>query len=598
VDIVEAIHPAASGIGVIVTDQIWVTFDREIDEISLSNGNIFVAGPDYDTWSGPDMQLWGDPPSSGAEADILESPALHGLLQASLSFQRLDVSTDALISGIDTVGSGLLYKTRVILTPNERLVPDTEYTVYLSGDEDSTDDTKTGILSRTVFDPVVGVGNTGNGSVTFIGPYIGLASSDTYHVTITTGGDNLSAWFSFYRDSDPTLIFGPFKARPAGVLLSDGVRAVFANGLYQSGDTWSVLVKEPDIFIGSISWPFKTGSGSIEIIPETLSTSVIATTTAGTAILASALSNFDVVRTSPLNLDTSLKPPLPTSTYPITVTFNQDIDAATVIPSGSVIVTIEPSAGISTDVTYPGEGAYGNLPFGCSVNKNILTITVASGIVSTNSLVDVLLTADLASSTGISLSDDYEFYFTTTYEPLYCSIRRLRLTAGQYMINIPDDALNLALHMASLEADERTWNKENVGDSFYHFVRSEWTCCRAAQIILANTIGGPGRPKAKKLGDLSVEYDTTYQNVQVPLDRIQQCLDKWEKELLAGGRQIQKPGYAVKGEYDIDRPTIGRSWLHTRDWLNTQTPAANMRVRPSISRRWRSVYGHRGWWER
>ena len=87
-------------------------------------------------------------------------------------------------------------------------------------------------------------------------------------------------------------------------------------------------------------------------------------------------------------------------------------------------------------------------------------------------------------------------------------------------------------------------------------------------------------------------------NVQIPLERMQQCLDKWDKELLAGGRQVQKPGYAVKGSLDIDRPSIGRSWLHTRDWLNTQTPAANMRVSPSISRRWRTVYGHRGWWER
>jgi hypothetical protein len=264
----------------------------------------------------------------------------------------------------------------------------------------------------------------------------------------------------------------------------------------------------------------------------------------------------------------------------------------------TVVASIEPTTGKSTDTQYPGEVAQDHLDYSLSVSGKQLIITINSGEIHQNNLVDIVLDASLANTAGVLLGENYEFSFTTSYTPLYCSVRRVRLMAGQYLAGIPDDTLNLAIHLASLEADERTWNKSNIEPGFYNFVRSEWSCCRAAQYLLSNVVGGPGRPKMKKLGDLTVEYDTTVKNVQVPLDRIQACLDKWDRELTAGGKMIQNPSYSVKGEWDIDRPNIGRQWLHVRDWLNTQTPAANMRVRPLISRRWRGVYGNRGWWER
>lgn len=598
VDIVDQIHPAASGIGVIVTDQIWVVFDRELDESSLSNGNFFIAGPDFDTWSGPDLEIYLDAPSLGSEEEILQSPGYHGLLKGTITFERLSLDDDTVISGIDVVGSGLLYRTKAIFTPTERLAPDTEYTVYLSGDEDDTDELSTGVFSRTVFDTVSDPGNTSTGEVVFSGGYLGLLSSDVYHVTISTTGDLSTARFTFYRESDPSYIVGPLRVAARGVPLSDGVTATFTDGIYYSGDEWTVIVKEPNIFLGNFTWPFKTGSGSIAEIPDTMSTSVIATTVGGTAVPASTVTEFLVTNTRPKDMDTSLPLQAYNDIYPLTVTFNLPVDPSTIVVGSTLDVSIEPSAGLSTETTYPGEVAYGTPSITFTTSSNTLTIYVPSGVLATNNLVSVTLGADIASTTGLTLGTDYDFYFTTTYDPLYCSVRRLRLNAGQYLTDVPDDALNLALHMASLESDQRTWNKANLEDNFYHFVRSEWTCCRAAEIILSNTIGGPGRPKSKKLGDLEVEWDTSPQNIKIPLDRIQQCLDKWEKELAAGGRQVQKPAYGVKGELDIDRPAIGRSWLHTRDWLNTQTPAANMRIRPSISRRWRQVYGHRGWWER
>lgn len=598
IDIVKEIHPAASGVGIITADQIWVTFDRELDEPSLSNGNLFVAGPDFDTWSGPDLQLFLDAPSLGTEDEILQSPGYHGLVKGTFSFERLDLHSDTIVHTLDIVGSGTFYRTKAIFTPSEKLAVDTEYTVYLSGDEDTSDSLKTGILSRTVFDTDPDDQNTSTGLVTFSGSYLGLIATDTYHIDITTSGDLSTSRFTFYRSSDPSYIVGPLKVAQHGVSLSDGVTVSFSDGNYAQGDSWSVVVREPDAFFGNITWPFKTGSGSIENIPALLSTSVIASNPAGIHVDPAIPEAFRVVNTRPRDMDTSLPLQPLNNAYPVTITFNSPVDITTVIPGTTLDVVIEPSVGLSTDTQYPGEDAYGESPITVSVSQNVLTVWVASGILAQNNLIALTLDKDIADINGLKLEEDYDFYFTTRYDPLYCSLRRLRLNAGQYMTTIPDDALNLAIHMASLEADQRTWNKANLEDNFYHFVRSEWTCCRAAQIVLSNTVGGPGRPKSKKLGDLEVEFDTTTQNVMVPLERIQQCLDKWDRELMAGGREVQKPMYGVKGELDIDRPSIGRSWLHTRDWMNTQTPAANMRVRPSISRRWRSVYGHRGWFER
>ena len=80
---------------------------------------------------------------------------------------------------------------------------------------------------------------------------------------------------------------------------------------------------------------------------------------------------------------------------------------------------------------------------------------------------------------------------------------------------------------------------------------------------------------------------------------------KWEGALIAGGLQVQSPQGVIKGDLDIDRPPVGRGWLHERGCPST--PMANQRTRPvnalgQVSRRYRGVYRNafirRGWWEK
>jgi hypothetical protein len=584
--IINLIHPEASGVGVFVSDQVWVLFDREIDESTLKQGNFFVTGPDFDTWIGPDLAMIHGLASDGSGSDdVLESPGYEGIVQGAITFERIDPTSNTIIDGLDTVGSGLIYRTKAIFTPVNRLQADTDYRVYLSGDEDESDNLQTGISARTVFDPVVDPGNTGTGKVSFDGGYTGTIN-DTYHIEITQPGESGTAKFIFWRAFDPSSVFGPFFTRESGVLLSDGVTAFFDEGSYQVGDQWTVVVKPRNIFLGHITWPFKTGSGNVLSIPDSTSTSVIgdiypATVTPG---VTGATSTFSVISTDPINGATNQE--LFAGEKELTVNFNSDIDQLSVVSGVDVLVHSYPVDGASEFQTLIAEP---------SVAGSEMTIVIASGQMTQNRLIVVTLDASIRSTGGVSLGSDYSFQFTTEYEPLYCTVRRLRIMQGKYLEGISDDTLNFAIHLASIEADALTWNKNYLDDNYFNFVRSQWACCRAAQILLINTMGGSGQLRSKRLGDLEVTYNT--QNADV-------SMAKWESALMAGGRQVQTAQGVVKGEYDPDRPPVGRGWYHNRNLRNNQTPAGNQRVKFQGYRRYRTVYdrnigpGGRGWWNR
>jgi len=588
-NIVDLVHPAVSGLGVIVTDQIWVLFDREIDETTVNGGNFFVSGPDFDSWSGPDLQLFLDAEQLGDEAEVLQSPGFHGLVQGTMTFERLATDSLTVVSGLDTAGSGLLYRSKAIFTPTNRLQANHEYSVYLSGDEDDTDAYQTGLSSRTVFDPVTSGSNTGTGEVEFEGGYIGNAPLDTYRIEITTSGEIGTSRFSFVRDFDPLSVYGPFRTKKSGVLLSDGVTVYFDDGDYHIGDAWSVVTKERDVFEGNMYWPFQTGSGSITEIPTTTATSILGDP-APAASSSSSTTSLSVSSTVPADGASHLT--VPVGEYDITISFNNNIDPLTVVSGVDYSVYTESVTG-ETDLP-----ASGTCVASAAVSGSDLTLTVASGYLLRNNLVTVTLDSTIASTAGTALGTDYEFTFTTEYSTMYCTLRKLRLMVGAYIGSVGDDTVNLAIFVASREADLLTWNKDTPTDEYYMFARSQWTCCRAAQILLMNTIGGSGALKSKRLGDLAVEYDTS-SDVSKPLNNAEDCLLRWEGALAAGGRQVQTPMMTVKGQYDIDRHPVGRGWLHTRDVHNTQTPAANKRLRLWNSRRYRNIHSRRrGWWER
>lgn len=236
------------------------------------------------------------------------------------------------------------------------------------------------------------------------------------------------------------------------------------------------------------------------------------------------------------------------------------------------------------------------------VSGQNLQIIVGSGQLKQNNLVTVTLESTITSTSDVALSADYTWTFSTQYYPLYTTVRRMRLDVGVYIQDIPDDTINLAIHLASIEANALTWNKDNLDDEYYKFARSQWTACRAAEILLMNVLGGSSTLKAKRLGDLEVEYDTGNIRTNAALERALACQQKWEGAIMAGGRQVQSAKMVVKGDLDYDRPPIGRGWHHNRSNLVTQSPVANDKANFSGSRRYYNIFsrnlGGNPWWRR
>jgi hypothetical protein len=571
VDLVDVVHPTVSGTSVITSDEIWVIFDREMDEDTIENGAFFVTGRDFDTWSGPDLQIWLDSESPGEETDILESPELHGIVQGDVSFERIDLSSLTVVSSEDVLGSGHLFRTKAIFTPTNNLTPNVNYTVYISGDEDLTDSLDTGISARTVFDAVPSGSNTGTGSASFTGGFVGSEAIDLYHVIITTAGEINGSKFQWWRDREPGNVFGPLRTKKSGVLLSDGVTVSFTDGEYDLADKWHVVVKEKEVFEGNLIYPFSTGSGSIEELPTTVSTSVIGAPDSTTAVAATT---FTVVATDPANRD--YNEVVPDGDFPITVSFSADVDAATVT-AANVSLLIEAANGDTADM--PASGVWTD--FSLSVDGQDVEITVPSGVIHGNNVVSVSLDEDIASEAGVSLSEDYDFWFSTEYDPYYSTVKKVRLEYGVFLANVLGDTIALAIREASVYSDEIIFG---LTTSTYHtFAQKQWVTCKAAEMVLLNAIGGGNSLKSKKLGDLQVTY-----NVQASsdaLDKALACLNKWETTLIHGGSPLQVPQILVKGEFDPDRPPVGRKWAD-----NQMIPASNTKRRELTKRRFRADY--------
>lgn len=208
-----------------------------------------------------------------------------------------------------------------------------------------------------------------------------------------------------------------------------------------------------------------------------------------------------------------------------------------------------------------------------------------------NMQVVIQISKDIKDIDGNLLGENQEFYFTTVYNPLYSAIRRIRLDIGSFLKDIPDDTINLAIFEASVEADHLTFDKNAAAlSNLYLHARRQWVTCKAEEILLNNLINGSGGLlRAKRLADFSVEYgEIAIKNI---LKKVEDCIARWEPELLTGGHAVQTPRGVIKGDLDIDRPNVGRGWDVPDGY-----PVGNSRVLYRGSRRWLTGYMPKGTW--
>lgn len=338
---ITSIYPNDSSTGIPVSPVIKITFDQDID-LSSCKGNVILYGRDFDLTSGPESATWIDP-STGNNPYFLTSPGFQGTVPCDFSLVYVDTSTGAEIDPQPDVynETTVSYYHQLKITPKELLAPNVEYNLYIIGDSESG--TSDAIHSRTVYDVDSSGATSTDGSLVVYGGYTG--TDDTVNVEITTSGDIGTAKYKWWYTSE-----GVIAARTGKLCssryrrLEDGIQIKFSGSGFISGDTYAFDVRQAQKFATSYTLSFTTGTGSIEAVPETASTSVIGSTTA----LTSEATLLTIVDVDPDNGATNQL----LSDRKITITFSNNIDATTVTGQ-SVTVTAYPISG-NFDTAYSG----------------------------------------------------------------------------------------------------------------------------------------------------------------------------------------------------------------------------------------------------
>jgi hypothetical protein len=326
-EIIDSVFPSNNAQGIVLTDTIRITFDREMDENSLAE-NIILEGLDRD-----EVVFLSYMPSTlieGDEESLLESPEYAGIARTVATFKRLDLVTTDEVQTLDEIGDGNLFRTQVIIKASIPFAPDRTYKIHIVGDQSLTDESEFGVRSRSVFDPVEGVGNTSTGAPLVTGTYTGTYSNDTLNIRVVDGGVLGVATFEWWLNSAAMDLQGPAITHINKSNLIVGTDVSFNDGTYVAGDTWTVYLKEYELFEGQVIYTFSTGGGSILPVEDSTSTSPT-----GSPLGLVSNGSLTVTKTTPANMAVNQ----PIQNYDrIIIEFNKNIDPNSVTPEMITVV--------------------------------------------------------------------------------------------------------------------------------------------------------------------------------------------------------------------------------------------------------------------
>jgi hypothetical protein len=558
--------PASGEEGVPTNTTISITFDQEVDTYRLKNGGIILEGPDESKSIGPGM-LDLEPPQTD-EDEFLASPGFKGIKDVDYAIYRVDGSGESVdyYDYGDTSGAGQLYRTKIVLTPKNLLQSLTEHTVYIIGDEDTSDDYDFGITTRSVFDPIKGP-NIGTGDVIFYGGYTG-STRQQFSVSITNGGAAGTATYDWWTSTDPIHRTGTSSLGYRQ--LKEGLQIKFLDGQqYEVGDLFTVWCDVPEFMDGSYKFSFTTSSSAPEEIPvsSTLITGSSGTTT--TSVLT-------VTETNPENRAYWVSPDLTS----ITVTFSASLNASTVTSSTVSVV------GSMVDATRPTTTSYTeDLTTSLSVSAATLTIGLDADELYENNSIIVELDYSIADTNGNTLATDYSFFFSTELDPYYSGVRAVRLRLGSLGNSFPDETIALSIWEGSQEADAMAPYVTVISNqSHYEWARRQFTTCYAAWVLATGGVGGAGDSVRKRLGDFDVSRSPG--SGTSLSDDLKSCIAYFQEIIMNGGESnpLHKLENVVKGDYSVDEPHFGRLWE------TPEAPYGNARVLYSGGRRWYKTY--------
>lgn len=194
---------------------------------------------------------------------------------------------------------------------------------------------------------------------------------------------------------------------------------------------------------------------------------------------------------------------------------------------------------------------------------------------SSNLIVQITLDSTISDLSGNELGDDYEFWFTTTFDPMYSDPVLVKVYAGNWVSDIADETLLIMLYESSKLADDITPTGITINTSFYNNARSRFVTADAVLRLLSIPVNQGGM--MKQLGDLLVKRDGA--NFSDMVNRINKERDEWYRVVNAGGNiglgESMPPISIVKGDADPDRRNAGRLWIRPGP---NDTAMANGRV--------------------
>jgi hypothetical protein len=169
--VIQDYFPAEGDVSVPLLSEIFILFDREMDEDFLSE-TIFISGPDTDQFVGVNFELLEDPSNVSEGDDFLSSPGYTGIVQGTVTFKKIDMSdssTEVLVAP---------YRTKYVFTPTHALAALTEYKVNIPEVKDLDGTTYEGYYTFSW--------TTGSGSIQV------LPSTGSTSVLGRTGGEDTS----------------------------------------------------------------------------------------------------------------------------------------------------------------------------------------------------------------------------------------------------------------------------------------------------------------------------------------------------------------------------------------------------------------------
>ena len=314
--VIQSVFPSDGATGAVLGTTVWAIFDQEVDEEKLE-GAFFVVGPDHTLWTGPDQIRWNKLLMPEPE-ELLESPGYTGIVQGTWSIEKIDGDGDP-VSAPSYSGVGG-YRDKAIFTPNEILAATIEYTVFIAGRE-STSTSLRGVRSRTVWDPQLG-SNLGDGTLFTTGSYTGDVAKQLVVIITGAGGQGV-ATYEWHWAATPGIVHTGIcseQERP----FEDGVGFYFTGTDFRANDTFTINVTPGEVMADISTWSFTTGTGSIETVPSTTSTSP--TGEPALPVPPYVTAPFAVSEISPTHRDTDI----PLERKEIIVLFTQDIDPTTI----------------------------------------------------------------------------------------------------------------------------------------------------------------------------------------------------------------------------------------------------------------------------